>query len=175
VACDDCGDTVAAWISEVLGKPCRLVRQNMDQNRWMRAKNISDLSGVGKHAISLSNESQYLLVSETSLLEIFKQFKRDKNTIQFDELAKSFRANFIVNGDSPFEEDDWREVQIGKLHFKVIGKCQRCQMICINQSTAEKNKEPLEALIRMRGSKVRYFSMIVFLVSTEHRIHLNFP
>jgi len=171
VACDDCGDTVAAWISEVLGKPCRLVRQNMDQNRWMRAKNISDLSGVGKHAISLSNESQYLLVSETSLLEIFKQFKRDKNTIQFDELAKSFRANFIVNGDSPFEEDDWREVQIGKLHFKVIGKCQRCQMICINQSTAEKNKEPLEALIRMRGSKMEFGIYLVSnLMSNEKRL-----
>ena len=81
---------------------------------------------VGKHAISLSNESQYLLVSETSLLEIFKQFKRDKNTIQFDELAESFRANFIVNGDSPFEEDDWREVEIGKFHFKVSMSMPNC-------------------------------------------------
>ena len=39
--------------------------------------------------------------------------------IKFDELAKSFRANFIINGDLPFEEDAWTEVKIGELPLKV--------------------------------------------------------
>ena len=77
------------------------------------------LETIGKHQISLTNESQYLLISETSLLEIFKQFKRSKNLIKFDELADSFRANFIINGDLAFEEDNWKEVNIGELHLKV--------------------------------------------------------
>ena len=45
VTCDDCGDDIAAWISGVLGKPCRLVRQNMNQRRMMKAKKVQDCKG----------------------------------------------------------------------------------------------------------------------------------
>ena len=45
VTCDDCGDDIAAWISGILGKPCRLVRQNMNQRRLMKAKKIDDCQG----------------------------------------------------------------------------------------------------------------------------------
>ena len=40
-------------------------------------------------------------------------------------------------------------------------------MICINQNTGERNKEPLETLIRMRGSKVRCEQVLTFDVINE--------
>lgn len=72
-----------------------------------------------QHRISLANESQYLLISEVSLLEIFKKFKRSKSLIKLEELAESFRANFVIDGDIAFEEDNWTEVRIRNLDFKV--------------------------------------------------------
>ena len=79
-----------------------------------------------QHQISLANESQYLLISETSLLEVFKHFKRSKNLIKFDELVESFRANFVMNGHIAFEEDDWNEINVGKLKLKVILAIMHC-------------------------------------------------
>ena len=35
-------------------------------------------------------------------------------------------------------------------------------MICINQNTAERNREPLEMLVRMRGSRVSVFEVHYF-------------
>ena len=42
VLCDDCGDDVSAWISNVLGKQCRLVRQRQGDIRMMKTKKNPD-------------------------------------------------------------------------------------------------------------------------------------
>ncbi|XP_065053693.1 molybdenum cofactor sulfurase-like [Rhopilema esculentum] len=159
VSCDDCGDEVAGWLGHVLGVSCRLVRQNTGQKRFLKSKskdnNQTDISNE-EHELSLSNESQYLLISENSLLQLFNGFQRSREYWNLFELAASFRGNFLVCGNSSFEEDTWKEVNIGVIRFKTSGKCQRCQMICINQKTAIRNREPLETLVRMRGSRMEF-------------------
>ena len=71
------------------------------------------------------------------------------------DLTERFRANLVVSGSiPPFSEDGWKYVSIGSKTFNVLGPCTRCQMICINQSSGEREREPLQTLFSARGSKV---------------------
>ena len=44
-------------------------------------------------------------------------------------------------------------------YLKSEGRCNRCQMICINQKTCMKSKEPLRTLATMPGRKVRMLNI----------------
>ena len=75
-----------------------------------------------------------------------------------------FRANVVIGASNPdsaqhaYAEDDWRTLRIGyKQQFKMLGSCKRCNMVGINQETAEKSEEPFVTL-----SKTRRFDGKVF-------------
>ena len=59
-----------------------------------------------------------------------------------------FRGNLILRGGAAFAEDSWkgRLIKVGGQVLRVVAPCQRCQMVCVDQSTAERTKEPLLAL-----------------------------
>jgi uncharacterized protein YcbX len=67
-----------------------------------------------------------------------------------------FRPNFIFTGGDPYEEDQWRNITIGKNKFVGVKNCARCVLITVNQETAEKGIEPLATLstYRKRENKV---------------------
>jgi molybdenum cofactor sulfurtransferase len=87
--------------------------------------------------------------------------------------AEVFRANIIVAEDlastpgseQPYAEDRWRYMQIGRQYFQMLGSCRRCQMVCVDQNTAEKNEEPFVTL-----SKTRRFDGKVFF--GQHTCHM---
>lgn len=57
-------------------------------------------------------------------------------------VIERFRPNFVVDfGQNwkPFQEERIKRISIGSLKFKVVGLCQRCQMICIDQTNGEKD------------------------------------
>ena len=41
-------------------------------------------------------------------------------------------------------------MRIGAEHFELLGPCRRCQMVCIDQDTAEQSQEPLLTLAKTR-------------------------
>jgi molybdenum cofactor sulfurtransferase len=94
-----------------------------------------------------------LLLSRASVEFLAKQTGLDYNVV-----LERFRANFIIetmNG-VPFEEDDFDRIHIGSTAFKVTGKCTRCQMICVDQKTGQKDPNVLLALRDIRaGDKVK--------------------
>jgi molybdenum cofactor sulfurtransferase len=49
-------------------------------------------------------------------------------------------------------EDDWANLTIGEAEasFEMLGRCQRCSMVCVNQATAEKSQEPFVTLAKTR-------------------------
>lgn len=94
-----------------------------------------------------------------------------------------FRANLVIAGVEPFEEDNWSHLVIGSTQFmvswhfeindeifncgfvqneyapsvinlKVAGHCGRCHMVGIDQDTGSKTKEPLMSLSAYRSGKV---------------------
>ncbi|XP_041458790.1 molybdenum cofactor sulfurase-like [Lytechinus variegatus] len=153
----DCGDGVAAWLTEVIGQRCRLQQQDPDYHRSSKlnkntAKRGSDCS------LSLANQSQYLLVtasSSASLLSAVNQSSnQESHQLSLDDMIARFRSNLVVEGCSAFEEESWSKIAIGGQDFEVKGCCNRCQMICINQDTAEKGTEPLCTLSAVRSKKI---------------------
>jgi molybdenum cofactor sulfurtransferase len=66
----------------------------------------------------------------------------------------------ILNSEQPYIEDTWSSFTIGpaNISFDVFGSCQRCQMVCVDQMTAEKREEPFSTLAKTRriGGKVLF-------------------
>uniref|UniRef100_A0A8C7VKR1 Molybdenum cofactor sulfurase n=1 Tax=Oncorhynchus mykiss TaxID=8022 RepID=A0A8C7VKR1_ONCMY len=139
----DCGDEAASWLSEFLGQPCRLIRQSPDFIRNMKKGHEK---GVLSTALSLVNEAQYLMINHSS----------DHQPLDIHELVSRFRANLVISGLEPFEEDDWSHLIIGNTHFQVAGRCGRCQIIGVDQNTGAKTKEPLLSLSAYRKGKVTF-------------------
>lgn len=156
----DCGEEVSAWLSEFLGKPCRLIRQRPEFLRDMKF-------GQGKGdccptPLSLVNEAQFLLINRASVCflqeAIANRHDSDNEETWRDteQLVQRFRANLVISAQEPFAEDNWSHLTIGNTQFQVIGKCGRCQMIGVDQKTATRTQEPLRSLSECRSGKVTF-------------------
>ncbi|KAI8495554.1 hypothetical protein Bbelb_265260 [Branchiostoma belcheri] len=153
----DCGNEAADWLTRFLGRPCRLVRQNPDSDRDCKVNRDGDNSADGKFSLSLANESQYLLISRQSVRELQQKINTNSNmVIPTEDLVLRFRGNLVIDSGQPYEEDDWSELMIGQHQFQSRGQCSRCQMVCLDQATTERSKEPLMTLLRIRGKKVPF-------------------
>ncbi|KAI4663834.1 uncharacterized protein J4E78_004253 [Alternaria triticimaculans] len=120
--------------------------------------------------ILLANESPILTISRSSLNRLNELIKAEGGKAA---QAEVFRANIVVAEnpayppglEDPYAEDDWRYLQIGHQYFEMLGACRRCQMVCIDQQTAERNQEPFVTL-----SKTRRFDGRVYF--GEHTCHV---
>lgn len=132
------------WFSETLGQAIRLVHMPDSTKRQVDPKYA--------HAIlPLSDAFPCLVISQTSL--------DDLNT----RLAKAvpmdrFRPNLVVAGGVPYQEDQWKVIDIGDLAFQVVKPCARCVIITTDQRTGARGDEPLRTLATYRsaGNKVLF-------------------
>ncbi|BGO88953.1 hypothetical protein NBRC10512_005707 [Rhodotorula toruloides] len=107
--------------------------------------------------IRLSNESPFLLVTSESLRAVNEWIERDSGTKQEKEVkAAAFRPNVVVEGDDaelpPFWEDEVDELRVGGEVFATLGRCRRCLMVAVDQTTGQRTAEPLQTLSRYRKS-----------------------
>ncbi|XP_061413417.1 molybdenum cofactor sulfurase isoform X1 [Lethenteron reissneri] len=160
----DCEDEAAEWLTEFLGKSCRLIQQDPRSNRTMKAKGQRQAGGGAEAgaSLSLANEAQYLLVNRTSVANLLCHVHERQGEVagppalDMEALVNRFRANLVVRSDEPYQEDCWETVTIGALIFQVTGGCSRCQMICIDQQTAERCHEPLRTLASQHRKKMEF-------------------
>lgn len=103
----------------------------------------------------LSNESPILIINQSSLNHLNELIEASGGiAVQ----AQTFRANMVVaqvpsetrETEPPYVEDEWRFLQIGQYYFKMLGPCRRCQMICVDQQTAQRKQEPYSVLAKTR-------------------------
>lgn len=186
---------ISAFFSQALGVACHLARfpaagtgsgssprhskahlQKYQKSRSMRVPGAyPDLIPVTPGActskpILLANESPILTISRSSLNRLNEIIKAAGGKAA---QAEVFRANIVVaeNPDyppgleDPYAEDEWRYLQIGDQYFEMLGACRRCQMVCIDQQTAERDQEPFTTLAKTR----RYDGRVYF---GEHTCHL---
>ncbi|KAK5609542.1 hypothetical protein CRENBAI_006365 [Crenichthys baileyi] len=155
----DCGDEAASWLSDFLGQPCRLIRQRSDYTREMKRR---PAEAADSPLLSLVNEAQYLMINRASVKLIQDLMSSRQDGCESDQLLdtqsviRRFRANLVITGAEPFEEDNWSHLIIGNTRFMVAGQCGRCQMIGIDQDTGTKTKEPLFSLSAYRAGKVMF-------------------
>jgi uncharacterized protein len=144
----DQGDLVAQWFHKVLeldsSKECRLVRQSPQYERKINPS----FAMAKKDTVSFADGYPCLLTTTASLAElnrrILETYEDSAPIVSMDR----FRSNIVVETEIPFDEDDWKTIQIGELQFAVVKPCSRCIIPTINQQTGDRNelKEPLRTL-----------------------------
>ncbi|CAG8532478.1 14071_t:CDS:2 [Funneliformis mosseae] len=161
-----CGDKIQAyiytspeiseWFSSFLGLSCRLARHaSMTNDCLMQRRFIKPHLDASENApLSLSNESPFLMISHSSVDHVNKKIKEEGNR---EVKPDCFRGNFLINGATEFDEDQWKMVRFGGQVFKIIGPCRRCRMVCINHENAEVTKEPYSTLARCRRFKGKIY------------------
>ncbi|EME39659.1 hypothetical protein DOTSEDRAFT_75341 [Dothistroma septosporum NZE10] len=122
--------------------------------------------------ILLSNESPILTISRSSLNRLNENIKSKGGKAAHPAV---FRANIVLaespflppGQEQPWVEDDWQGMRIGGdgdgVSFEFLGGCRRCQMVCVDQESAEKNQEPFVTLAKTR----RFSGRVLFGVHTS--------
>jgi uncharacterized protein len=116
----------------------------------------------GNEVTSFTDGYQILLTGTASLDDL-----NDKLSAVGEPIVgwERFRPNVVVRTSVPFEEDSWKEFQIGHLKFKGVKLCSRCVMTTMDEATGETSREPLRTLAsyRTNNNKVNFGQNVISL------------
>ncbi|CEF67397.1 Molybdenum cofactor sulfurase [Strongyloides ratti] len=85
--------------------------------------------------LTFANEAPFLLINLASV-----RIVADTLNIDVENILHRFRSNFVVDLEKPFIEKYIKEVHFcNNIILEKIEECHRCQMICIDQETGEKD------------------------------------
>lgn len=137
----DQGDAVAEWFSDVMKKPLRLVSWTEQTRR------LVDPKYSPRHDAETTFNDAYpaLLVTEASLSDLNARLAQPVP-------MSRFRPTLVVSDTSPWQEDQWREVEVGSMMFDAVKPCARCVVTTIDQSSGHRHpeQEPLRTLATFR-------------------------
>ena len=165
-------EEIASFFTRTLGVSCTLARfpaanGSAASARHSKAHLQTANSSVSQlQPILLSNESPILTISRSSLNRLNEQIKAKGGKAAH---LSVFRANIVLaespslppGQEQPWAEDEWDSMRIGGEDGPVLdflAGCRRCQMVCIDQVSGEKNQEPFITLAktRRRGGRVLF-------------------
>lgn len=135
----DQGDAVNKALSQYLEVECRLVFLPEDSIRPVDPKYARKESDH----VSFADGFPFLVISEASLQDL-------NSRLETAVPMNRFRPNLVVSGCEPYEEDTWKAIKIGDLHFDLVKPCARCVVTTVDQSTGVKGLEPLQTLATYR-------------------------
>ena len=134
----DAGDSAAAWFSDYMEMPCRLVYMDDHFKRQLDPRYSASADQTG-----FADGFPFLLISEASLDDL-------NSRLETPVPMARFRPNIVINGTEPFAEDRWKRIRIGEVEFRVSKACSRCVMTTVDTDLAIKGKEPLATLSKYR-------------------------
>jgi uncharacterized protein YcbX len=147
------GDAKAdAWLSDVVGREVRLVRQDDPGTRPLAGRHGgTDAPG---EVLSLADTGPLLLTSRSSLRRLDDDaagtaVERGEGVPEPLDMRR-FRPNVVVDGFEPYAEDAWTGVTIGDVTFRVTELCDRCAVTRVEPDTLERGPEPIRTLARVR-------------------------
>lgn len=140
------GAVAAAWFTDFLGTPCRLVKMPPSTIRQVNQKYAEPGDRVG-----FADGYPFLMISQGSLDELNRR-------LETPIPMNRFRPNIVVEGCEPHAEDGWSRMTAGNVRFRVVKPCSRCVVTTTDQATGERGPEPLRTLATYRrvGSKVLF-------------------
>lgn len=148
----DAGDDAAAWLSDALGTDVRLVHQgDPAHDRPVKPKH----GGREGDTFNLTDCAPLLLTSQKSLQQLdewIDQTARDRDEPSVAPLdMQRFRPNIVIDGETPYAEDGWREVRVGEVDLRFAECCDRCVMTTYDPTTLTRSHEPIRTLARHRS------------------------
>ncbi len=135
-----------AWVSEALGRRCRLVHLPSVSRRA-----VDPRYGQPGDTVSFADGYPLLLASASSLADVERRVGR---TLSMDR----FRPNLVVDGSPAFAEDDWRRLSVGAVRFDGVKPCKRCVVVDTDPVDGRRSDGVLRALAAFRrwGGGVRF-------------------
>lgn len=133
------------WLSDFLGIECKLVYQTDDTVR-----SVDPDYAKSSDKVNFSDGFPFLIVSSASFQALNQEMK-----LQLP--IQRFRPNLVISNCESYAEDSWREISINEIRFRLPKPCSRCPVPTINIKTAERGKEPLKTLNRIRRWNNRVF------------------
>ncbi|WP_369990540.1 MOSC domain-containing protein [Pseudomonas xanthosomatis] len=136
----DAGDEAAAWLSELLGKPVRLVHCPEPRARYLPSG-----YGLASDRAAFPDGFPLLLIGQASLDELSRRVGRPMQMLRF-------RPNLVVEGAEAFAEDQWKRIRIGAMTLRVLKPSVRCILTTLDPATGERSpdREPLTTLKTFR-------------------------
>jgi uncharacterized protein len=139
----DAGDAAAAWFTEFLGRPVRLVRFDPSLSRALHP-NVWQ-GDPGEH-IEFADGFPLLVLSEASLEDLSAR-------VGAPLAMNRFRPNVVLAGLQPYDEDRIHELGAGNVRLRMVRPCTRCKITTIDQHKGEViGPEPLATLRSYRWS-----------------------
>ncbi len=121
------------WFSEFLGEPCHLVFIPREVNRAV------DPEFAPGFRVGLADAYPLHLATEESLQDLNRKLTCETSMLRY-------RPNLVVTGGRPWEEDEWRILDVGAVRLRLVKPCARCAVTTVDQATATRGQEPLLGL-----------------------------
>ncbi|MGL4630191.1 MAG: MOSC domain-containing protein [Leadbetterella sp.] len=133
---------VNQWISEALGTPCSLVYQPEQSIRIVDTD--TGYKPEGK-IVSFADAYPFLVLSEESVQDLNTRLTKPVDILRF-------RANIVVSGGNPYNEDEFENFNINGVSFTGLENCPRCAVPNVDPETGTlgADKEPLKTLSKYR-------------------------
>jgi len=156
-------DEADEWFSEMLRTTCRLVYMPDHSRRLVEEK-----YRVDDEITSFSDAYPFLMLGEATV--------RHLNSKLGTQLSMNrFRPNIVFTGSDAHFEDAMAHIQIGGIDFYGVKLCARCNIITIDQDTAEQSKEPTRTLATYRAKNNKIYFGQNLLHKGEGTIHVGNP
>jgi MOSC domain-containing protein len=139
------GPEADAWFSKAAGLPARLVHLD-DPTRRPTNPDFSEPDD----RVSFADGYPLLVATEESLAALNDVVLASSAAGREPLPMTRFRPNVVVSGVAPWEEDDWRRIRIGDAVFRAVKGCARCVLTTIDPGTADREKEPIASLAKIR-------------------------
>jgi uncharacterized protein YcbX len=152
-------DEANRWFSDFLRAPCQLVFIPEEVRRPV------DPEWAPGHRVSLADGYPLHVTTEESLREVNRKLS-PKTTML------SYRPNLVLAGGMPWEEDEWRVLEIGGVRVLLVKPCARCTVITVDPVTGVRGREPLRGLKGFRDweGKVYFGQNAVFEGTGRFRV-----
>ncbi len=137
----DQGEAARRWLSAYLGREASLVRMARETHRAIDPHYDSRSRPVG-----FSDGFPILLLSQASLDDL-------NSRLEVALPMDRFRPNLVIEGATPYGEDDWRLIRVGELELEVVKPCTRCAITTTDQQTGQRAAEPLRTLAGYRKTR----------------------
>ncbi len=137
----DAGDEVAQWLSQAVGRPCRLWR--FDD---VHGRKIVDKVAPQTPTTGFADAFPLLVLTVASVAHL-----NERLTEPID--ARRFRANVLIDGAQAHAEDAWQEMVIGNVRLSLVKPCARCKSIKVDPDTATVSSEPMRTMLGYRKTE----------------------
>ncbi len=132
-------DHVNAWLSDALGKECKLAYFPASETRACDPH----VAHEGDSTL-FADGFPLLLTNQASLDDLNRRLNQPVG-------MERFRPNIVVGGQIPFEEDHWRQIEINGITLRFAQCCARCSVPTVNPGTGiMEGPEPIRTLSEYR-------------------------